>query len=178
MIETEGGGFLQVIDGFDCSISKRWNKACDWKVVLRGLGWASRLGNGVFWYVLMGCLPVFYGLEGLQLAGKMLLAGASGVFLYRLLKGKTSRPRPYKRFEEIRLGAEPLDQFSFPSGHTLHAVCFTILAGAAFPMLLWLLVPFTVLVALSRVVLGLHYPTDVLAGAVVGAGLAALWEAL
>jgi undecaprenyl-diphosphatase len=41
-----------------------------------------------------------------------------------------------------------------------------------FPALAWILVPFTVLVAISRVVLGLHYPSDVLAGAAVGAGVA------
>jgi len=43
---------------------------------------------------------------------------------------------------------------------------------AYYPALFWLLVPFSVLVALSRVVLGLHYPSDVLAGATVGATLA------
>jgi undecaprenyl-diphosphatase len=68
----------------------------------------------------------------------------------------------------------PLDEFSFPSGHTLHAVSFTLVALAYFPVLAPVLVPFTVLVALSRVVLGLHYPSDVLAATVIGCGLAGL----
>jgi undecaprenyl-diphosphatase len=67
-----------------------------------------------------------------------------------------------------------LDLYSFPSGHTLHAVSFTILAVASFPGLAWLCVPFATLVAMSRVVLGLHYPSDVAAGALLGAALAAL----
>ncbi|MEK7737966.1 MAG: phosphatase PAP2 family protein, partial [Pseudomonadota bacterium] len=69
-------------------------------------------------------------------------------------------------------------RFSFPSGHTLHAVSFTLVASAAYPVLapsLWL---YTALVALSRPVLGLHYPSDVLAGAAIGALLAQLVLAL
>ena len=49
---------------------------------------------------------------------------------------------------------------------------FSVVAIAFYPMLAWLLVPFTVLVAISRVVLGLHYPSDVLAGAALGALIA------
>jgi undecaprenyl-diphosphatase len=72
----------------------------------------------------------------------------------------------------VRLAARPLDRYSFPSGHTLHAVCFTLIVVAEQPPLAWLVVPFALLVALSRVVLGLHYPTDVAAGAVLGALIA------
>jgi undecaprenyl-diphosphatase len=72
----------------------------------------------------------------------------------------------------IRRGGEPLDEFSFPSGHTLHAVAFALVGLAYFPSLAPVVVPFTVLVALSRVVLGLHYPSDVLAGIVIGALIA------
>jgi len=61
---------------------------------------------------------------------------------------------------------------SFPSGHTLHAVAFTVLATHYFPELLVLLGPFAILVALSRVVLGLHYPSDVAAGGTIGLALA------
>ncbi len=72
----------------------------------------------------------------------------------------------------VRPGAEPLDAFSFPSGHTLHAVAFSIVAIAYYPALAWVLVPFSLLVAMSRLVLGLHYPSDVLAGAALGALIA------
>ncbi|HYR36596.1 MAG TPA: phosphatase PAP2 family protein, partial [Burkholderiales bacterium] len=69
--------------------------------------------------------------------------------------------------------AAPLDAFSFPSGHTLHAVAFTLVALNYYPALAPTLVAFTLLTAGSRVVLGLHYPSDVLAGAALGAGIAA-----
>ena len=66
----------------------------------------------------------------------------------------------------------PLDEFSFPSGHTLHAIAFTIVITASFPLLAPLLWTFTALVALSRVILGLHYPSDVLAATALGAAIA------
>jgi len=71
-----------------------------------------------------------------------------------------------------------LDAYSFPSGHTLHAVAFTIVALSAWPWLAPLPVPFTLLTAASRIALGLHYPSDVLAGAALGAAIAAASLAL
>jgi len=133
---------------------------------------ASRLGNGVFWYSVMLALSVTQGRAGLEVALRMLVAGLISLVIYKLLKCRTTRPRPYQALAGIRAGIDPLDAFSFPSGHTLHAVAFTLVAVSHFPALTWIFVPFTMLVAISRVVLGLHYPSDVLAGAVIGAGVA------
>ena len=69
-------------------------------------------------------------------------------------------------------GAAPLDRYSFPSGHTLHAISLTVLYGAYEPMMLIVMAPFAALVAASRIVLGLHYPSDVLVGGTIGAALA------
>jgi len=66
----------------------------------------------------------------------------------------------------------PLDKFSFPSGHTLHAVGFALILAHHFPALAPAVFGFALLVAVSRPVLGLHYPSDVLAGAAIGACLA------
>jgi len=65
-----------------------------------------------------------------------------------------------------------LDHYGFPSGHTLHAVGFTLVALAYFPSLAAVLVPFALLTAASRIALGLHYPSDVLIGALLGGTLA------
>jgi undecaprenyl-diphosphatase len=128
----------------------------------------SRLGDGVFWYALMTVLPLLYGNEAWTTVARMVVAGALSLALYKWLKAKTSRPRPYQVYDAIAAAAPALDRFSFPSGHTLHAVSFSVVAIAGFPALAPLLLPFAALVALSRPVLGLHYPSDVLAGALIG----------
>jgi undecaprenyl-diphosphatase len=114
------------------------------------------------------------GSEGLLPVLHMLATGLSGTLLYKWLKGKTLRPRPFEVRQDIWLTGTPLDKFSFPSGHTLHAVIFSVVALYYYPQLSFILVPVTIMVALSRVVLGLHYPSDVLAGALIGGAIAAL----
>jgi undecaprenyl-diphosphatase len=102
------------------------------------------------------------------------VAGLLGTGIYKFLKHKTVRPRPYQVHQVIILGERPLDHFSFPSGHTLHAVMATIVFGYIQPLMLFIMTPFTVLIALSRMVLGLHYPSDVIVGALIGASVASL----
>ena len=128
----------------------------------------SSLGDGLFWYVMLATVWLWQGLlYGLQII-YLLLGGSVGTGIYKLLKSKTVRPRPYQVHQVIRLGERPLDHFSFPSGHTLHAVMITTVLGYIQPLLLVLMLPFTILVALSRMVLGLHYPSDVAVGALIG----------
>jgi undecaprenyl-diphosphatase len=134
---------------------------------------ASRLGNGVFWYVLMAILAVS-GPQGLRVALLMASTGLIGLIVYRTLKQRLSRERPYIACATVRCSDRPLDRYSFPSGHTLHACAFTTVVLHFMPGLALMLIPFTALVSVSRVVLGLHYPSDVAAGAVIGTVLAQL----
>jgi undecaprenyl-diphosphatase len=134
----------------------------------------SRLGDGVFWYVLILGLPFTFGMQGALRAAQFAVTGLVGVALYKWLKRHLVRERPYISHLRIRAGTAPLDRYSFPSGHTLHAACFAILFVVYFPILTLAVVPFAVLVALSRVILGLHYPSDVAVGALLGATLAGL----
>lgn len=137
----------------------------------------SRLGDGLVWYGLMAAMVLLDGMQGLRASLHLAATGLIALTLYKLLKQWTRRPRPFASDAHIRAWVAPLDEYSFPSGHTLHAVAFTVVALAHYPVLAWLLIPFTVSVALSRVVLGLHYPSDVLAATGIGTALAAvsLW---
>jgi len=137
-----------------------------WIVVL--LAGVSRLSDGVLWYVVMFALPWVDRSHGIACALRMFCLGAVDLAVYKILKKHFARPRPYIACPDIRACAKSLDEYSFPSGHTLHAVGFGLLLCAYYPMLVWVVWPFALLVALSRVVLGLHYPSDVVAGAVIG----------
>jgi undecaprenyl-diphosphatase len=130
---------------------------------------ASRLGDGAVWWILMATLPLVYGVTGLHESVLMACNGAAATLAYRYIKQRTRRPRPSDVYASLLVTVAPLDRFSFPSGHTLHAVAFTILAWHFHPDLAWIFAPFAGLVAFSRVVLGLHYPSDVAAGAALGA---------
>ena len=158
----------------------RANRACAHGWLRRGFALVSRLGDGVFWYALMGALVLLDGLDGLVAAAHMAATGGAALLLYRRLKHWTRRPRPFAADLRIQAWVAPIDEFSFPSGHTLHAVAFSIVAIAYYPALAALLLPFTLLVGASRVVLGLHYPSDGLAATAIGIVLAAasLWLGL
>ena len=135
---------------------------------------ASRLGDGIIWYLLIGALPLIYGRTAISTSLLMAVTGLIGLLVYRFLKKRLLRERPFIRHPGITLAMPPLDRYSFPSGHTLHAVSFTCIALSRFPELAWVLLPLTGLIAASRMVLGLHYPSDVVAGGAIGAALAVL----
>jgi undecaprenyl-diphosphatase len=170
--------FMARVDAAEYGLCRTLNRGATFAFVRRVFQVASRLGDGIAWYVLILALPVVYGFGAVRPAIVMAATGALGVLLYSALKRLFVRERPFITHRAIDLAAAPLDRYSFPSGHTLHAVSFTWQICAHFPELAWVLVPFAALIAGSRVVLGLHYPTDVLAGAAIGAALAELGLAL
>jgi len=160
------------MDAYELKFCEVLNRGCHRWTVRKFFAAISRLGDGIFWYALMVILPLAYGSSALAASLHMAFVALIGLALYKYLKGHLVRQRPYITRGTLTLGTAPLDVYSFPSGHTLHAVSFTLIAVSYFPQLGWVLIPFAALVALSRVILGLHYPTDVLAGALIGALLA------
>ena len=163
---------LYRINQLDLALCLRLNRLSHisfWRGLFRVI---SRLGDGIFWYSLALALPFIHGAAAWPTVGRMVVVGVLGLALYKWLKKRTSRPRPFQVYAAISAAAPALDRFSFPSGHTLHAVSFSLVAAAGFPELAPLVFPFALLVGISRPVLGLHYPSDVLAGALLGSAVA------
>ncbi len=164
---------LERVAHWDLQVCLRFNRICrrvTWRLLFRGV---SGLGDGMAWYALMAFLLLRDHDAAVLPVLHMVGVGLVSTVVYKWLKKRTLRPRPYQTHASIEHFAAPLDSLSFPSGHTLHAVAFTLVVLAYYPALAWLLLPFTLLIAVSRVVLGLHYPSDVLVGAVLGALIAA-----
>jgi undecaprenyl-diphosphatase len=166
--------YLNQFNYFDSSLCIAVNHTSQYRLIRDCFRVVSRLGDGVFWYGLMLGILLFKRADGVLPVLHMALAGLVGTLVYKWLKGKTLRPRPYEVHQDIWLTGTPLDKFSFPSGHTLHAVVFGLVAITYYPQLTFIVAPFIVMVGLSRVVLGLHYPSDVIAGALLGTLIAVL----
>ena len=160
------------------SIINQCNKVdTDWCIKLNRLSknqyiqnffnFISWLGDGKIWYLIIFLIP-FMSDGGIHISIEMICFGLIGTGIYKLLKNKINRPRPYKINQSIYLGGKILDQFSFPSGHTLHAVIFSLILIFYLPVLTEILFIFTLLIALSRVILGMHYPSDVFIGGMIG----------
>jgi undecaprenyl-diphosphatase len=132
----------------------------------------SRLGDGVAWYAMLVVLPIAFGASAWGPTLAMTITALIGVLIYKRLKSTLVRERPFASHLDVEPVTAPLDTYSFPSGHTMHATAFIVQLGHYYPDVMWLMLPFAVSVAASRVALGLHYPTDVFAGMLIGWAMA------
>lgn len=128
----------------------------------------SLAGDGHVW----GALAIlFFVLTDVHIGWLLtgLTAFAIELTCYKLIKQSTTRQRPFRRNPDIRHLVEPQDEYSFPSGHTAAAVVAALLFGTALPVLMPLFLSLAVLIGISRIYLGVHYPSDVMMGSLLGA---------
>jgi undecaprenyl-diphosphatase len=132
---------------------------------------ATRLGDGWIWYGL-GIMLALYG--GPRRFSAVSAAGAAailGIFVFMALKRLSQRPRPCQIEPHCWSKVLPPDKFSFPSGHTMTAFSVALVVSYFYPSLEAVLFFLALSIAVSRIVLGMHYLSDVLAGVVLGVTL-------
>jgi undecaprenyl-diphosphatase len=132
---------------------------------------ATRAGDGWLWYGLCAFFLCFGGAERFVAVGAASLSAFFGIALFLLLKRACNRTRPCHIRPHCWAKLLPPDQFSFPSGHTITAFAVSVPLLIVYPFIALPLLFCAFSVAASRVVLGMHFLSDVLAGIVIGSGI-------
>jgi undecaprenyl-diphosphatase len=129
---------------------------------------ATRGGDGWLWYAMALVILIFGGPERFWAASAGALSATTGVLLFIQVKKRFRRPRPCQISPHCWATLLPPDQFSFPSGHSITAFAFAIPFGLFYPDLMPGLLFCAVSVAVSRVLLGMHFLSDVVVGSMIG----------
>lgn len=132
----------------------------------------TNLGLYIFWIIICILIAIFGGEKGRNVALLLIIGLILGHLIGELLKYLVLRPRPYTVLQGVhQLGM--LNSYSFPSGHATEVFVACVILGKKYGyLIIFLIIAF--LVSFSRVYIGVHYPSDVIGGALVGVGVAIL----
>lgn len=160
--------FYRNIISWDNFFLNNIRKLSHYRLVSASVPKISKSGDGYLYPVM----ALAFWLMNRQL-GAMLFSSALAAFsielpLYKLVKHVVRRARPCDALCSDGPRMRLLDRFSFPSGHTAGAFLMATVVSSFFPIMSAIFFTWAFLVGLSRIYLGVHYPTDVLAGMAVG----------
>ena len=154
----------------DVSVFYFFNHTLSTPALNRFFGIITNVNN---WYIayliLLGISFTKGGRKGkLAAAGVLLLILVTDQFGARVLKEMIGRIRPCNALPDVITPLGCNGTFSFPSNHALNNFAAAVFFYKIFPKLKWILFITASLIAISRVYMGLHYPSDILGGAVIG----------
>lgn len=139
---------------------------------------ATRAGDGWLWCIIGFAVLLFGGEDRIAAVGSAGLAALFSVLLFMGLKRLTGRERPCTVTPHCWATLLPPDHFSFPSGHTMTAFAVAVAFSLFYPSLAPGLLFCAFSIAISRILLGMHFLSDVMAAMLLGAGLGFVGHAL
>lgn len=168
MSRSWNSSLLGYIHDRDLVVMRRCNNWLAPKWIRLWMICATRGGDGWLWYALIGAVLWYGGDERFAAAGASSLAAAVGIWVFLVLKKAANRARPCALAPHAWATLLPPDQFSFPSGHTMTAFAVASPMWIHYPDLAPALLFCAASVAVSRILLGMHFLSDVLAGGFLG----------
>ncbi|WP_394753802.1 phosphatase PAP2 family protein [Crenothrix sp.] len=165
--------FLYTIQHYDTLVFMRFVNVCLYQPLYYLCRLVSKTGDGLL-YVLIVLAMVWKESTNNAFVQVVLIAFLLERPVYFVLKNSLKRNRPQAALYNFQSFIIPSDQFSFPSGHTSAAFMMATLGSEFWPVLTLPLYGWSVCVGFSRVLLGVHFPSDVVIGSAMGTGIAYL----
>lgn len=135
---------------------------------------STRGGDGWFWAFCGIAVLASHDADKCAAFLAAAIAAASGILLFTVLKRAVGRRRPCALEPHCWATLLPADQFSFPSGHAITAFAVAVPLSLFYPAAAPVLLAVAATVGVSRIMLGMHFLTDVIAGAAIGSLLGAV----
>lgn len=163
---------------YDIAIFNALNDKIKTNIFDRIIPYFTELGS--WWFTITTCfLIILLGKGETRTTGiEAAVSLTASHLLVQLLKKRIGRKRPYLSILDANTLRKLWEDHSFPSGHTTAAFALAVSLSFGYPAVYMLFVGLASMVGISRIYVGMHYPTDVLMGAAIGSSMSFITHAV
>ncbi|WP_366927952.1 phosphatase PAP2 family protein [Clostridium sp.] len=160
--------FFKYINHRDINLLRIINNS--WKCKFLDIIMPSMTYLGSFSFLFIFCTVAFlFDNTTLRtMAIKAMISITLSTGIGKILKVSVTRLRPFINIPNLNINKIGIDKYSFPSGHTTAAFSLAVIIALYFPMFGFITIPLAFCVGISRMYIGVHYPTDVIVGVFIG----------